>query len=40
MGKKLLKRLTRKAIINRYKDMFYTWKVETEAKKVLNYHHE
>ena len=38
IGKNLFKRLTRQAIMNRYEGMFYSWKVETEAKRVLNHH--
>lgn len=40
IGKKLFKRLTRKAIYNRYEGMFYAWKLESQAKKVLKYHNE
>ena len=29
IGKKLFKRLTRKAIYNRYEGMFYAWKLES-----------
>lgn len=40
MGEKLFRRLTRRAICNKYMGMFYTWKLEAEAKKVLKYHYE
>ena len=40
IGKQLFKRLTRKAICNRYAGMFYAWKLESECKGVLKYHQE
>ena len=39
IGQKLFKRITRKAIYNRYQGIFYAWKLESEAKKVLKYHY-
>ena len=40
IGRNLFKRLTRKSFCNRYEGMFYAWKLEAEAKKVLAYHQE
>lgn len=40
ISKKLMRRVTRNAMNWRVKDLFYTWKLECEAKKVKQMHEE